>query len=85
MGELADHHGVSKNRLLKTGNELAGEGVLETTWGSGGGLRLMKDAWQIRVGGVVCLRDRFPTGRVLRCRDQPVHAQPLGLSYGLAH
>lgn len=67
IGELADHHRVSKNHLMKIVNDLARQGVLETTRGRGGGLRLMKDAEQIRVGDVV--RAAETDFRLVECFD----------------
>ncbi len=67
IGELADHHRVSKNHLMKIVNDLARQGVLETTRGRGGGLRLMKPADQIRVGDVV--RAAETDFRLVECFD----------------
>ncbi len=67
IGELADRHGVSKNHLMKIVNDLARQGLLETTRGRGGGLRLMKDAKQIRVGDVV--RASETDFRLVECFD----------------
>jgi Rrf2 family transcriptional regulator, nitric oxide-sensitive transcriptional repressor len=67
IGELADHHRVSKNHLMKIVNDLARQGVLETTRGRGGGLRLMKKADQIRVGDVV--RASETDFRLVECFD----------------
>ena len=67
IGELADHHRVSKNHLMKIVNDLARQGILETTRGRGGGLRLMKDAGQIRVGDVV--RASETDFRLVECFD----------------
>lgn len=67
IGELADHHNVSKNHLMKIVNDLARQGILETTRGRGGGLRLMKDAQQIRVGDVV--RASETDFRLVECFD----------------
>lgn len=47
---MAGSHSVSKNHLMKIVNDLARQGVLETTRGRGGGVRLLKPASQIRVG-----------------------------------
>ena len=51
--ELADHHGLSKNHLMKIVNDLGRQRVLETTRGRGGGLRLLRPPADIRVGDVV--------------------------------
>jgi Rrf2 family nitric oxide-sensitive transcriptional repressor len=67
IGELADHHRVSKNHLMKIVNDLARQGVLETTRGRGGGLRLMRPAEQIRVGDVV--RAAETDFRLVECFD----------------
>jgi Rrf2 family nitric oxide-sensitive transcriptional repressor len=53
IGELAEHHRLSKNHLMKVVNDLARQGLLETTRGRGGGLRLLKAPEAIRIGDVV--------------------------------
>ena len=53
IGELAEHHQLSKNHLMKIVNDLSRQGVLETTRGRGGGLRLLQSPDDIRVGSVV--------------------------------
>ncbi len=67
IGELAERHQVSKNHLMKIVNDLARQGVLETTRGRGGGLRLMRPAEQIRVGDVV--RAAETDFRLVECFD----------------
>lgn len=53
IAEIADSHAVSKNHLMKIVNDLARQGVLATTRGRGGGMRLLKPASEISLGAVV--------------------------------
>lgn len=53
IGELAERHNLSKNHLMKVVNDLARQGLLETTRGRGGGLRLLKEPHDVRIGDVV--------------------------------
>ncbi|MEO8546424.1 MAG: Rrf2 family transcriptional regulator [Burkholderiaceae bacterium] len=67
IGELAEHHQVSKNHLMKVVNDLSRQGVIETTRGRGGGLRLLQTATQIRIGDVV--RASETDFRLVECFD----------------
>jgi len=67
IAELADQHGLSKNHLMKIVNDLARQGILETTRGRGGGLRLLKKPAEIRVGDVV--RASETDFRLVECFD----------------
>lgn len=51
--EIADSHGISRSHLTKIVQQLAAQGLLETTRGRGGGLRLSKAASSINIGAVV--------------------------------
>ena len=51
--EIADSHAVSRSHLTKIVHQLGTQGLLETTRGRGGGMRLLKDAKDINVGDVV--------------------------------
>jgi Rrf2 family nitric oxide-sensitive transcriptional repressor len=53
IAELAEHHGVSRNHLMKIVNDLARRGALATTRGRGGGLRLLGRPEDIRIGDIV--------------------------------
>ena len=68
IAEIADRHGVSKNHLMKIVNDLARQGVIGTTRGRGGGLRLLKQADDIRVGDIV--RSCETDFRLVECFDR---------------
>ncbi len=72
IGELAEHHALSKNHLMKIVNDLARQGVIATTRGRGGGLRLLKDPADIRVGDVV--RASETDFRMVECFDSSTNA-----------
>ncbi|MCC7227769.1 MAG: Rrf2 family transcriptional regulator [Burkholderiaceae bacterium] len=67
IGELAAHHSVSKNHLMKIVNDLARQGVLETVRGRGGGLRLLVDPATLRIGDVI--RASETDFRLVECFD----------------
>ncbi len=51
--EIAVSHGISRSHLTKVVHQLGAHGLLETTRGRGGGMRLCKPATEINVGEVV--------------------------------
>lgn len=67
IGELAERHALSRNHLMKIVTDLGRQGVLETTRGRGGGLRLLKDPSTIRIGDVV--RASETDFRLVECFD----------------
>ncbi len=67
ISELADHHQVSRNHLMKVVNDLSRQGVIATTRGRGGGLRLLQTADTIRVGDIV--RAAETDFRLVECFD----------------
>ena len=53
ISEIAQAHGISRSHLTKIVVDLSNQGLLETTRGRGGGLRLLKPARDIVLGDVV--------------------------------
>jgi Rrf2 family nitric oxide-sensitive transcriptional repressor len=67
IAEIAERLQVSKNHLMKIVSELGRQGLVETTRGRGGGLRLLKAPAAIRVGDVV--RGTETDFRLVECFD----------------
>ncbi|MEP7280706.1 MAG: Rrf2 family transcriptional regulator [Rubrivivax sp.] len=83
IGELALHHGLSKNHLMKIVNDLARQGLIETVRGRGGGLRLLKEPADIRIGDVV--RASETDFRLVECFDAGTSLCTLSPACGLKH
>jgi Rrf2 family nitric oxide-sensitive transcriptional repressor len=66
IAELATQHRLSKNHLMKIVNDLARQGLVETTRG-GGGLRPLMHPGDITVGAVV--RHAASDFRLVECFD----------------
>ena len=67
IAELAQSLQVSKNHLMKIVNDLARQGLLETTRGRGGGIRLLQAPEAIRIGDVI--RNSETDFRMVECFD----------------
>lgn len=67
IAELAQTLQLSKNHLMKIVNDLARQGVLQTTRGRGGGIRLSKPPASIGIGDV--LRASETDFRLVECFD----------------
>lgn len=83
IAELAEQHRVSKNHLMKVVNDLARQGVIETTRGRGGGLRLLRGADTIRVGDIV--RAAETDFRLVECFDPATDTCTLTPGCSLRH
>lgn len=83
IAELAEQHQVSKNHLMKVVNDLARQGVIETTRGRGGGLRLLQAAGTIRVGDIV--RAAETDFRLVECFDPATDTCTLTPACSLKH
>lgn len=66
--EIAEHHGISRNHLVKVVHNLANHGFLITTRGKGGGMQLARPAHTIGVGEVVRLTE--PNMNLVECFDR---------------
>ncbi len=83
ISELAEQHGLSKGHLMKVVNDLARQGLIETTRGRGGGLRLAKEPQMIRIGDVV--RASETDFRLVECFDASTNACNLTPGCRLKH
>ena len=72
IAELAEQHGLSKNHLMKVVNDRAHQGLIATTRGRGGGLRLLAEPETIRIGDVV--RASETDFRLVECFDADTSA-----------
>ena len=69
--EVAEGYGISSSHLMKIVQELAAQGLLETTRGRGGGMRLMKAPVEINLGAVV--RQTETDFHLVECFDPNVN------------
>jgi Rrf2 family nitric oxide-sensitive transcriptional repressor len=83
ISELAERHGLSKAHLMKVVNDLARQGLIETTRGRGGGLRLSSEPATIRIGDVV--RASETDFRLVECFDANTNACTLTPDCRLKH
>lgn len=83
IAELAEQHQVSRNHLMKVVNDLSRQGVIATTRGRGGGLRLLQAADTIRVGDIV--RSAETDFRLVECFDPATNACTLSPTCRLKH
>jgi len=68
VSEIAEAHGISRSHLTKIVMTLSGMGLLETTRGRGGGLRLLRPAKDIVIGAVI--RQTETDFTLVECFDQ---------------
>lgn len=67
IAEMAERHGVSRNHLMKIVSDLGRQGLLATTRGRGGGVRLLRKPHDIGIGDVV--RAAETDFRLVECFD----------------
>lgn len=74
IGEIAAHYAISENHLTKLVHELGRQGLVETTRGKGGGIRIAEATWDMRVGDIVrVLEDDFA---LVDCFKDPAPEHP---------
>jgi len=76
IADLADDLGLSRNHLMKIVNDLARRGLVTTTRGRGGGLRLAGDPRDIRIGDIV--RGTESDFRLVECFGEGITTCNLG-------
>jgi Rrf2 family nitric oxide-sensitive transcriptional repressor len=81
INEIAEAHAISRSHLTKIVMDLSGQGLLATTRGRGGGLRLLKPAREIVLGDVVRLTESDFT--MVECFDPGTNQCRLSSHCGL--
>lgn len=81
ISEIAQAHDISRSHLTKIVMDLSGKGLLETTRGRGGGLRLLKPAAQIGLGDVIRLTES--DFMMVECFDEGANQCRLSAHCGL--
>ena len=79
--EIADSHGISRSHLTKIVQQLGAKGLLQTTRGRGGGIRLCKPAAEINVGALV--RQTETDFAMVECFDAQTNQCSLSPQCGL--
>lgn len=80
--EIAAAYGISENHLMKVVHQLVRSGVVESTRGKGGGIRLARKPEEIRLGGVVRLSEgssaivECQSGDPVACKIAPACGLP---------
>lgn len=83
ISEIAQAHGISRSHLTKIVMTLAAQGLIDTTRGRGGGMRLKRPAASITVGEVV--RQTETDFQQVECFNRETNSCYMDGSCGLKH
>lgn len=83
ISEIAQAHGISRSHLTKIVMTLAAQGLIDTTRGRGGGMRLKRPAALITVGEVVRLTET--DFQQVECFNRDTNSCYMDGSCGLKH
>lgn len=80
--EIAEHYGISRNHLVKVVHKLAQLDYIESSKGKGGGIRLARDAKNIRLGDLV---KQLEPMKIVECFDNKTNTCRMTNSCQLKH
>lgn len=83
IGQIAQAHDISRSHLTKIVMTLAAQGLIETSRGRGGGMRLKRPASSISVGEVVRLTET--DFQQVECFNRETNRCPMDGACGLKH
>jgi Rrf2 family nitric oxide-sensitive transcriptional repressor len=81
LAEMSTAYGISQHHLVKVVQRLVEEGLIESTRGRGGGLRLARPPGEINVGQVVRVTE--PHLNLVECFDAQTNTCPIDRACGL--
>jgi Rrf2 family nitric oxide-sensitive transcriptional repressor len=79
--QISEAYGISKNHLVRVVQTLGEHGYVELLPGRAGGIRLLRDPAEIRLGDVV--RHAEPNLRLVECFDRTTNTCPIVDNCGL--
>ncbi|MGI9217301.1 MAG: RrF2 family transcriptional regulator [Hydrogenophaga sp.] len=83
IGEIAQAHDISRSHLTKIVMTLAAQGLIDTSRGRGGGMRLKRPASTLSVGEVVRLTET--DFQQVECFNRETNSCPMDGACGLKH
>jgi Rrf2 family nitric oxide-sensitive transcriptional repressor len=80
--EVSTAYGISAHHLVKVVQRLSQGGVIASTRGRGGGVRLAREPEDVNIGALIRLTERFD---LLECFDADTNTCPITRTCGLKH